>query len=649
MNISFSKLPNDDPRGDNAVMANFRDEDLSLLDIFIREFLQNALDNRIETKDDEQYKTVNIKISINKIEDSSQKNFINNIFNPTALAYVNSIEQEDFEIESTTALILEENNTKGITGQKNNSNDHGNWAKFWHAQSSSSKTGNKNGRAGQGKISYHMISSVYTVFGLTNPSDSPKNMYLMGKCILPSNPLLNDIAYKPHAFISELEENKNQPIPYEDAAIIKAFSEAFSLNRKPGDYGTSWVIPFPKGSGKAEPKEKDMIISTIKGYFYSILMNKLSVLVGDELINSETIIALTKKYIGESESDFYNFIKDTQENDVVFRRELFPQRWINKTSLPADIISQEKIDNLKNDFHKGKIISVKLPIIIDSKEGKKTSDFIVYLQSKENIESSMAAFVRSDLIISNESTYLLRQLGNFYGLVVADDEPIANFLANCEIPNHTAFNHVMKAAVDKYKLSSIKKTLTNIRMAAPRVYDFLDEVDSGSHPDALIDILSVMGFNKPPSTTNPEPEEDEKEDVDDEKDDSEETEQDDVDIIYSDNKYFRIEDEGEKVTIYPGEEKFINDQLPFVGIHVQAGYESVDGKDPYNNHHHFDFDFTSSKSISIIHDGLTKIENQTKPNELKFYIDNVDFCLELTGFSLFERLKIRALPFEVKE
>jgi hypothetical protein len=645
MNLKFSQLPNDDPRGDNAVMANFRDEDLSLLDIFIREFLQNALDNRIETKDEEQFKTVNINISISEIEQGSNKNFIENIFNPSALSFINSIEQEDFEMETITALILEENNTKGITGQKNNSNDNGNWAKFWHAQSSSSKTGNKNGRAGQGKISYHMISNVYTVFGLTNPTDSPENLYLMGKCILPSNPLINNIAYKPHAFISEIEDENNQPIPYEDADAIEAFSETFSLNRKPGDFGTSWIIPFPKSSGKGQPKEKEIIKSTIKGYFYSILMNKLTIKVGEVLINSETIIDLAEKYIGESESDFYNFIKNTQENDVVLRREMLPQRWINNTSLPDDIISQEKIDSLKSDYRKGKIISVKLPIIIDSKEGKKTSDFIVYLQSKEHIEDSMAAFVRSDLIISNESAYILRQQG-VYCLVVADDEPIANFLANCEIPNHTAFNHAMKAAIENYNPSSIQKTLSNIRMGSYRVYAFLDEVDSGSHPDALIDVLSVMGLKKPPP--KPEKEIDDEIDETDSPESDEGSEESEVPEIYSDNKYFKIEDDGGKIQITPGVEKLKEDQLP-VGFRIVAGYESVDGIDPIDNHHHFDFDFTNSNSISIIQEGLVNIESQAKPNELILHIENVNFYLELSGFSLNTRLRIRTAAFEVEE
>ena len=254
MKLTFNKLPNDDPRGDNTVMANFRDEGLSLLDIFIREFLQNALDNRIEL-DNSEYQITNIKINFIEIENQSSKNFINNIFDPSALSYINSIEEEYFENESFSALVLEENNTRGINGKRNNSDDNGNWAKFWHAQSSSNKRGNKNGSAGQGKISYHMMSSVYSVFGLTNPTDSPSKLYLMGKCVLPSNPVVDDQSYKPHAFISNIELENNQPIPFDDDKTINDFSETFSLDRKPGNSGTSWVIPYPR----IRPSESEII------------------------------------------------------------------------------------------------------------------------------------------------------------------------------------------------------------------------------------------------------------------------------------------------------------------------------------------------------------------------------------------------------
>ena len=643
MNLSFAPLPNDDPRGDNAVMANFRDENLSLTDIFIREFLQNVLDNRVELEDGK-YQIANIVINICEVENNSNKQFINHIFDHSTLSSINSLEDINFEPDSLRALIIEENNTKGITGLRDSSDDQGNWAKFWHAQSSSDKRGNKNGRAGQGKISYHMVSNVYTVFGLTSPVGDSSKLYLMGKCILPSNPIINHKTYKPHAFIShhqKHDDGSDQPIPFDDNESIQAFSNAFSLSRRPGDFGTSWVIPFPKEN----IKEIDIIKSTISGYFYSILMRKLTIQVGSIVINDETIIDYVKKYLSKTEAEFYEFIKNSSDTDVIYNRQQLPQKWLNKSSIPEEILSEEKIDQLRGDFSSGKIVCVKLPVVIDSiKEGKITSYFCVYLQNKPGLEDSLAAFVRTDLIISKESEFLLRQQGSFFGLIVADHEPIANFLANCEEPNHTKFNHVMKAAEKKYTKNSIKKTLTNIRMGASRVYSFLEETDSGMHADALIDVLSIMGFKKPPIVKPPK--EDPEIVTDDEQVLIEGPEV--PPVIFSDNKYFNVTDEEGVVTISPGVEKFNYEDLP-VGLNIKAGYMSLDSGDIFTNHHHLDFDFTDSKSIFIKQNGISNIENLSQPNILKLKIESLDFSLQLSGFSLVERLRVKLTPFEIEK
>ena len=188
-------------------------------------------------------------------------------------------------------------------------------------------------------------------------------------------------------------------------------------------------------------------------------MRKLTIQVGNVAINDKTIIDYAKKYLSKNEAEFYEFIKSTSDSDVIYNRQQLPQRWLNKSSIPEDILSEEKTDQIRSDFSSGKIICIKLPVVIDSiKEGKITSHFYVYLQNKPSLEDSLAAFVRTDLIISKESEFLLRQQGSFFGLIVADHEPIANFLANCEEPNHTKFNHVMKAAEKKYTKNSIKKT-----------------------------------------------------------------------------------------------------------------------------------------------------------------------------------------------
>ena len=165
MKLSLRKMQPEDTRGGNSVVDNFRAETLSLLEIFIREFLQNSLDNRIELAAGE-LQAANIKIKIVKIDDDLKQNFIDSIFDEDALGFIKSGSSSypSMDGETYSALVIEENDTQGITGVKNKSGDYGKWAKFWHHQSSSNKTGNKNGRAGQGKISYHMISNVWSVF-----------------------------------------------------------------------------------------------------------------------------------------------------------------------------------------------------------------------------------------------------------------------------------------------------------------------------------------------------------------------------------------------------------------------------------------------------------------------------------------------------
>ena len=45
---------------------------------------------------------------------------------------------------------------------------------------------------------------------------------------------------------------------------------------------------------------------------------------------------------------------------------------------------------------------------------------------------------------------------------------------------------------------------------------------------------------------------------------------------------------------------------------------------------------------------MSNIKNLAQPNVLKLQIDNLDFSLELSGFSLVQRLRLRTTPFEIE-
>jgi len=632
MKLSLRKMQPEDTRGGNSVVDNFRAETLSLLEIFIREFLQNSLDNRIELAAGE-LQAANIKIKIVKIDDDLKQNFIDSIFDEDALGFIKSGSSSypSMDGETYSALVIEENDTQGITGVKNKSGDYGKWAKFWHHQSSSNKTGNKNGRAGQGKISYHMISNVWSVFALSNTIEDPKKLFLMGKCILPSNPIINEIDYHANAFISHYEEISGvgrQPIPYEDINPIDSFCDAFSIKRSQEQTGTTWVFPFPRNN----PQEDQIRKAIIKGYFYSILKQKLTVEVGDITLNHNSILDLASNYVDESDKNFYSFIKNCFDEE--YDRVRLHSNWAGQIQL-SDEVFNDKSDHIKTTFNSGKIVSFRLPIIINSKkEGRLTSHFDVYLQKHDNIVETREAFIRTDLIITDEKT-LSYEPGSFYGLVVADDPAIANFLANTEIANHTKFNKAMAAAEENY--THIEETLRNIRMGAARIYRLLSKRQSQKIEDLLSELLSIKGSKeKRKKKKKKEPEIDQENDQQDK-----DTQEDDIDEdIESHSKRIDIRDNIGSIVIKPGVKKYSIDELP-VTLRVQAGYESIDGGNPFKKHHHFDFDFTNSESISIETNHMTIINSQITPNEIYLTIDNVNFELNLTGFSEVERLRIR--------
>ena len=81
MKIQFRKLLREDKYGNNTVMANFQTEKAkNFPKIFIREFLQNVLDNRIKS-DDGDYKTAKVKINIKIIKEQSGRDFLDSVFN----------------------------------------------------------------------------------------------------------------------------------------------------------------------------------------------------------------------------------------------------------------------------------------------------------------------------------------------------------------------------------------------------------------------------------------------------------------------------------------------------------------------------------------------------------------------------------------
>jgi len=621
MDINFRKLLREDKHGNNTVMANFLTErNDNFPQIFIREFLQNVLDNRIKSSDDV---SAIVKIKLLNISKQSEKDYLDEIFNEKAMRYIKLADENNTRDQSSDykALILEEHNTSGITGRKDMSHDQGNWAKFWHHQDDGNKQGSKNGRAGQGKITYNMMSDVWTVFGLTNETGNPGKNYLMGQCILPKFISDGDKAFKYHAFISDYKDFDGdlQPTPFEDDKNVKDFCNTFSLSRKKDEFGTSWVIPFPK----YEPSDKDLIIAIIKGYFYSIIKERLTVYVGDIKIDSTSISELAEKYTEELDSNYFNFVREALDASTEYERiRIYDTSWTKNTVLDKNFIENEtKANKFKESFNSGEIASIRMPIKIHPKTGKKIDSYVdVYLQSTEDIDKSAQAFIRSDLVIASEQKKLT-SFRKLYCLTIAEDEGIADFLACSEEPNHLEFNGSRELVNLRYK--NIRGTLKPIRNAASRVYSYLTDRDEGRSEDLLLGLLSIKkktGIKKKKRKK---------------------TEKTKVVVPASQPKHFKISG-GSNPLISKGEKPF--ESFP-IRLTIEAGYEQIRGN-PFKDHHPFDFNFMDKNSISFDLKNMVMIDDNTRPNKAEFEILEADFSAKLSGFDKKRRLRIKGKSYE---
>ena len=637
MNLKFNKLKPDDPRGRNAVMDNFRDEKLHDTEIFIREFLQNVLDNRINGDSH-----ARVKINFHKIDNDNNKKFIDDIFNP-AIPYICASEGTNNIADdlSSEALVLEEYGTEGITGVTDNSDDDKKWATFWHFQAQSNKSGNLNGRAGQGKISYHMMSKFWTVFGLTNTIDEPEKLYLMGKCILPKTFMLEGDTYKSQAFISDSKEvkNGNQPIPFENSEIDD-FCSAFSISRELGHSGTTWVIPYPK----QKLDEERLITAVIKGYYYSILKKKLSVEIGQEIIDNESILALSKKYLTETETQFYAFIKQIADESAYLEktRVRLVSKWFKSitTSLTEESFpDKDQAKQLKDNFNAGEIVAVKLPVTLYRNNSYKVDTFYtVYLKSDDSIEKTNEAFIRTDLVISGEEK-LSGKPGNVLGLIVADDPEIASFLADSEIANHTKFSAKMEDVNNNYV--RVEPTLKKIRYGEALIYEYLSQVKAEKSKDLLKKIFSIAseakGKNKERNIEEKKKEEEEEKIIEEPEIDED---------IPTNSKFFKIIDTTDGFEINPGSLQFPKEELP-ARLKIETGYESIELGSPFSNHHPFDYNFLDpDSSISKELDNMSIVKNTMTSNELQLDVEDVSFSAIFSGFNPDSRLRVRITSYQ---
>jgi hypothetical protein len=629
----FKRLTPDCPTDTGIAERNFRRESTDLPEIFIRELLQNLMDARRPDF------VGPLRLKIRMIDKSNGLNeeYLKKII-ATANPHLVGAGHVDGREGPPKVLVIEEFGSTGLEGKVDDSRAEGEserWANFWHGEGKVSKGGKSLGRAGQGKITYHMVSAARTVLAYSVRGKAKPAGCVFGKCIVSKSHQIAADYFMRHGYWCEggnADPGKPiQPLPTADPKAIAEFVKAFSLSRTADETGTSWVIPYPLESVTPEALTR----AALRGFYYSIFKGALEIEVGTLSLNRKTASQLISEYVDDSaiSKRFVHFIERVANGKSAAYATAGDDWWNGATEpLNSSCFSEEAFQKLKLAFDSSEPISVTFPLTLTGRDNSVREVFFrVFLQKLEGLQRTEEIYVRSDLVIGDEK-WLKDAPGRALGATIADDEYLSEFLGYAEEASHLKWNAAEEELLRRYSSQSAKENLSRVRRALPKLSRLLTGYASGIEEDALIELLSVpdpAGAKK--KSTGPGEKKKKPTGIKPGK-------------IEPRPKAFSISDIAGGVRITPGD-------LPLkheTEAEILFAYARVAGEgNPFASYHPFDFDMADFSRIKVEEvKGIKVIEREE--NRLGVRIDDPDFDLRVTGFSDNQRMICKARLMEAE-
>ncbi|MCG8068122.1 MAG: hypothetical protein JAY84_09665 [Candidatus Thiodiazotropha taylori] len=477
MSWKFSPLPVDQVEMEVTQRDQFRNDDVDISDTIVRESVQNSSDASSSGK-------VRVRFSIIDGESGYiDKAFMKGLFTGQ-LPHARSagLDVDGINFSKGTALVIEDFGTKGLTGATDKK-DEDNFSDFWRRHGKSHKSGKHGGRHGLGKIVYSLSSRLGTFFGITRRENGTED-FLMGQTVLNIHSD-GGTDYPAHSFYSDTLEKgklKGLPIPITDKKLIGEFKKHFQIERTT-EAGLSLIIPFPESSLNLQ----SMIKVAIENYFIPVLRDHLVIEFNGQRLDSTTLREMAKTHATGKIQDadqLFTFIEDAnqlEEADLICAK----PDWNRKHRLTEEGIDSDIIEELRNSFLDGELIGLKLPIQITRKNGnKERTYFKLYIQRNEQIYKGRDFYVRAGITVPGESKFKERKA---FGMLVAEDDAIAEFLGDAENAAHTMWNSRAEKLRPKYKNADI--TLRAIRNSLIQLHDLLTQTVDMEDKEAFIDFL----------------------------------------------------------------------------------------------------------------------------------------------------------------
>ena len=358
-----------------------------------------------------------------------------------------------FDSKKIKCLVIEDFDTTGILGDPERphallpNEKPNNWYGFFHNVGKSPKKNEvgTSGSEGEGKQVFSYASRCSTFFVNTYQSDT-KNEYFMGMCMMGSH---NEYEkeYLPLSHFGKIknEENKDEAIdtPITNGDVSK-YKNLFGIERK--EFGTTIIIPFVK----EEITKEHLIAQSINRLKYIISNNKIILDICGEIINSENLKEVIKKYCPdkfENLSKYLDFLNEIKSNNYnIYKANTSP----NDQSLTDDNFNKDDIINIKSDYENGKIINVEVPVVIKKKEKdaeSENSSFNIYIQKSNSFEGE-DDLVRGSLPIYEQSVFRNK---NSYGLCLISKDNITSLVRDAEGANHLKLLEQRSKLKDNYE------------------------------------------------------------------------------------------------------------------------------------------------------------------------------------------------------
>jgi hypothetical protein len=400
--------------------------------------------------------------------------------------------QKPVKGEKCDYLVFEDFQTTGLEGDpevafKPKEGGKNNFYHFFRAEGQTDKTGSELGSWGVGKHVFFRASRISTAFGLTVRS-SDSHRLLMGNAILKSH-YVDDVYYQDGYFGVPPDGVNKLVLPIQDQKILDEFTNIFGLQRVNTDPGLSIVVPWPD----KDITEKAIIKAVLGDYFFPILNGQLQVFVETpgikSILDSSNLINEIKKLDKDIISDLIPLVKLAdwankikEEERITINNPDAHEAWKWSKSLFSD----EQLARLKEDYHQGKYISIRIPVKVRRKDGDNLDSFFdVFLVRDISEHIGRPTFIREGIIISNVNAPRTRGVR---AIVLAHDEHIAKFLRKSENPSHTEWQHShLKDEYDR----GYKTDLEFVKKSVNEIVKVISEAEEEDDPALLMDFFSI--------------------------------------------------------------------------------------------------------------------------------------------------------------